>query len=68
MHRHIGYHMINASDGRARLASDMLTQCAAQLRSVTDERDELKCDNAILLVRLRLMECRYAKLLRAHTS
>jgi hypothetical protein len=57
--------MVATHEGRARLTSDMLTQCAAQLRSVTDERDELKCDNAILLVRLRLMECRYAKLLRA---
>jgi hypothetical protein len=60
--------MKTSETGLQRLTSDMLTQCAAQLRSVTDERDELKCDNAILLVRLRLMECRYAKLLRARTS
>ena len=53
--------MIRA-EGLQRLTADMLTDCAAELRRKTEECEELKSQNAILTVRLRLMECRIEKL------
>jgi hypothetical protein len=48
--------------GHQRLAADMLTDCAAELRRKSEECEALRVENALLTVRLRVMEIRAGRL------
>lgn len=52
--------MIRA-EGLQRLTADMLTDCAAELRRKTEECEDLRAENALFKVRLRLLECQIAR-------
>ena len=52
---------VNAA-GMARLTNDLLVECAAELNAKTQEVEDLKFDNALLTVQLRILELRLAKL------
>ena len=54
--------MVDASEGRARLTSDMLTQCADELRAKSEECDALKFENARLTARQNIYDAKVARL------
>lgn len=45
----------------ALLTADLLTDCAAELRRRTEECEDLRAENALFKVRLRLLECQIAR-------
>lgn len=44
-----------------RLREDLLTDCAAELLAVRQERDDLKFDNACMQLQIRILVCRLKK-------
>ena len=48
----------------ARLANDLLAECATELTAKMQEIEDLKFDNALFQVRIRLLELQIARMRR----